>query len=202
MSCMKTNMSARHIWGFERGDAEMRLARQAGWGRGDLIWERLMEAANADWAAGRGARARRLFGLAHGLALASFAKGDPRRATAPAALAAIHARQGRGRAARARRRRALRELAGMEAFIAGLEIKPRSRSSLFHMRMEIRHRDTFHSNLRTRYMNFAREMLETLEAGEGGAGHRHFSRWRGEKPNPFDDTRKLLGACLLLPDND
>ena len=201
MSCMRTTMSARHIWGFERGDTEMRLALQAGWRRADLVWERAMEAANEAVCAGQRGRAWRQFVLADLIARLSFAKGDPRRATAPAALAVLHKVQGRSEILR---RRALRAFGGVEGFISGLEIKPRSRSFLFHMRVEIRHRDTFHQNLRTRYLNFARETLECVEgSGQGGpAPHRLFARWRGEKPNPFDDTRKLLAACLLIPDRD
>lgn len=198
MSCTKTNMSALHIWGFERGDVEMRRARQAGWNRSDLIWERLMEAGNRAHSEARTGAARRLFRLAGLVAAARFAKGDPRRATAFAARAMTAPSPAR---ARGLKRRALAEWQGVEAFIAGLEIRPRARSSLFHLRMEMRHRDTYHDNLRTRFRNFAGETRETLEAiGQAGPGHRHFSRWRGEKPGIFDDTRKLLAACLLLPD--
>ncbi|KZY37707.1 hypothetical protein A3731_14665 [Roseovarius sp. HI0049] len=196
-------MSALHIWGFERGDTEMRLARDAGWRRSELVWERVMEAGNRAWEGGRVARARWLFGLADRIALMGFAKGDPRRATAPAALARLHARHGRPGKARTQARRALGEWQGVEAFIDAVEIRPRARSSLFHLRMEVRHRGTFHDNLRTRYRKFAEETRETM-AGLAGdtapAAHRHFGRWRGERPNIFDDTRRVLSACLLIPD--
>ncbi|WP_300891368.1 tetratricopeptide repeat-containing protein [Roseovarius sp.] len=200
---MRTTMSARHIWGFERGDTEMRLAREAGWRRSELVWERAMEAGNRAWEAGRVGRARWLFVLADRIAVMGFGKGDPRRATAPAALARLFARQGRSRKAQAQARRALAEWAGVGAFIDAVEIRPRARSSLFHLRMEVRHRDTFHDNLRTRYRNFAEETRETM-AGLAGDGplpaHRHFGRWRGERPSIFDDTRRVLSACLLIPD--
>lgn len=203
VSYMRTTMSARHIWGFERGDTEMRLAREAGWRRSELVWERAMEAGNRAWEAGRVGRARWLFVLADRIAVMVFGKGDPRRATAPAALARLFARQGRSRKAQAQARRALAEWAGVGAFIDAVEIRPRARSSLFHLRMEVRHRDTFHDNLRTRYRNFAEETRETM-AGLAGDGplpaHRHFGRWRGERPSIFDDTRRVLSACLLIPD--
>ncbi|WP_422032753.1 tetratricopeptide repeat-containing protein [Roseovarius sp.] len=196
-------MSARHIWGFERGDTEMRLAREAGWRRSELVWERAMEAGNRAWDEGRVGRARWLFVLADRIAVMGFGKGDPRRATAPAALARVFARQGRSRKAQAVARRALAEWAGVGAFIDDVEIRPRARSSLFHLRMEVRHRDTFHDNLRTRYRKFAEETRETM-AGLAGDGplpaHRHFGRWRGERPSIFDDTRRVLSACLLIPD--
>ena len=203
VSYMRTNMSALHIWGFERGDTEMRLAREAGWRRSELVWERVMEAGNRAWDEGRVMRARWLFGLGDRIAMMSFDEGDPRRGTAPAALARIHMQRGRGAKAKAQIRRAIDEWAGVGAFIDGVEIRPRARSSLFHLRMEVRHRETFHDNLRTRYRKFAEETRETMEgiAGEGpSAGHRHFGRWRGEKPNIFDDTRRVLSACLLMPD--
>lgn len=196
-------MSALHIWGFERGDTEMRLAREAGWRRSELVWERVMEAGNRAFDDGRLTRARWLFGLADRIAGASFAKGDPRRATAPAALARVNLQQGRTARAKAQVRRAMEEWAGVGDFIDSVEIRPRARSSLFHLRMEVRHRDTFHDNLRTRYRKFAEETRETMigMAGDGPqATHRHFGRWRGEKPNIFDDTRRVLSACLLIPD--
>ncbi|MEQ8896853.1 MAG: tetratricopeptide repeat-containing protein [Roseovarius sp.] len=196
-------MSALHIWGFERGDTEMRLARDAGWHRSELVWERVMEAGNRAWDEGRLTRARGFFTLADRIAVLRLAKGDPRRATAPAALARVFDRQGRSRKSQAQARRALAEWAGVGAFIEAVEIRPRARSSLFHLRMEVRHRDTFHDNLRTRYRKFAEETRETMAglSGEGPAAtHRHFGRWRGERPSIFDDTRRVLSACLLIPD--
>lgn len=204
MSYTTMSMSARRIWGFDGTDTEMKLARKAGWDRSDLAWERLMEAANLAWAEKRGPRARRLFTLAHLLARLRFAAGDPRRATALAARAKLHAAMGRMGRAQALARQAQAEWGGTAGFIASLEIKPRARSSLFHLRMEARHRDTFHDNMRVRFTKFAEETAETLNAlanGDAGAPpHRHFSRWRGEKPMVFDGTRKILAACLLMPD--
>ncbi|QYX58621.1 tetratricopeptide repeat-containing protein [Roseovarius sp. SCSIO 43702] len=181
-------MFAPRIWGFDRADAEWHVARGAGWTRADLAWERLMETG----CAGTGKAARRRFLAADLLARLRFAPGDPRRATAAAA-------RWRLTGAEAHRLRALREWQGVESYIETLEIRPRARSSLFHLRMEARHRDTYHANLRKRLTAFATEMRETLE-GEGH--HRHAARWRGEKPTVFDDTRKLLAACLLIPDGE
>jgi len=91
---------------------------------------------------------------------------------------------------------------GIGAAIETAQIAPRARSSLFHLRMEARHRATFHANFRRRLTAIAGETAETIAAltAPRGPGHRHFSRWRGEKPPVFDDTRKILAACLLLPD--
>ncbi len=198
-------MSALRILGFDPGDRELRMAREAGWRRSDLIWERLMEAANAAWCAQRRISAKRLFRLAHLVAWARFRPGDLRRATAAAGLAKIFA--GEGRAARAGRFQqvAQAEWRSVEDYISMLEIRPRARSSLFHLRMEARHRDIYHQNLRTRFLKFADETRDSLNAigGDGppSSQRRYYSRWWGEKPAIFDDTRKLLAACLLIPDD-
>ncbi|CUH99296.1 hypothetical protein [Leisingera aquaemixtae] len=201
MSFTGTNTSAPRIWGF-RPDAELRAAREAGWSRADLAWERLMERALAAAAAGRSRQAMRLFRLADLLARAAFPAADLRRAAAPANLAVLHFRRGALAEAERLQARALRVWAGAAEQVAAMRIAPRSRSSLFHLRMEALHRDTFHANLKTRVGRIAAETGETLRNLTSGraALHRHASRWRGEKPTVFDGTRKVLGACLLLLD--
>jgi hypothetical protein len=68
--------------------------------------------------------------------------------------------------------------------------------------MEALHRETYHDNLRIRIGKFAAETEETLRAltGRSSNPHRHHARWRGEKPTVFDDTRKVLSACLMIAD--
>ncbi|UWQ83157.1 hypothetical protein [Leisingera caerulea] len=201
MSFTETNTSAPRIWGF-KPDAEMRAAREAGWSRADLAWERLMERALAAAAQGRVRPAVRLFRLADLLARIAFPAADLRRATAPANLAALQFRRGALEEAEGLQARALRIWAGAAEQVEAMQIAPRSRSSLFHLRMEALHRETFHANLKTRVGLIAGEAGETLRNLTSGraALHRHASRWRGEKPAVFDGTRKVLGACLLLLD--
>jgi hypothetical protein len=81
-----------------------------------------------------------------------------------------------------------------------MTIARRGRSSLFHLRMEAKHWDTYQGNLRHRARYFAREAATCLDAATHGvpAFFRLYDRWRGEKPAVFDDTRKFLGAALLL----
>lgn len=198
MSFTTTNMSGLRTWGFERGDAEMRVALQAGWRRSDLAWERLMEAANLAWLEGRAGESGRKFLAADLVARLRFGKGDPRRATAAACRARLAERS--GKAAGTLQARALREFGEVKDFVQAMQISPRSRSSLFHLRMEALHRETYHDNLRLRLGKIADETREHLEALSSGhqPAHRLYSRWRGEKPGVFDDTRKLLGACLLI----
>ncbi len=202
MNFTTTNMSAPRIWGFDRGDAEMRLARQSGWTRADLVWERLMEAANTAIIDGNGPLAAWYLRLSDGLAGLRFARGDPRRATAAAGRALMLYRAGKPERAALLQRRALDEFQNAAEFIRAMQISPRARSSLFHLRMEALHRDTYHDNLRIRLGRIAGETRESLAllTAPTSSGHRHYARWRGEKPSVFDDTRKILAACLLLPD--
>ncbi|MBZ0123566.1 MAG: tetratricopeptide repeat-containing protein, partial [Roseovarius sp.] len=71
---------------FDPGDTEYRAARAAGWGRGDLLWERLQERGNACFDAGDAAGARQAWRRAYWLGLALFSGADPRRATGLANL--------------------------------------------------------------------------------------------------------------------
>lgn len=202
MSFMTTNMFAPRIWGFDAEDSEMRVARAAGWSRADLVWERLTEAALGDWEAGRQAQALRGFRQAHLLAWFAFAGSDLRRAASHANLAIVASARGRLRRAERHQRAALTIWRGAPERIAAMEIRPRARSSLFHLRMEALHRDTYHDNLRLRITRIADETGETLRTltASNGAGHRHAARWRGEKPGVHDGTRQILGACLLIID--
>lgn len=194
MSFMTTNMFAPRIWGFDFAAPQARVALQAGWGRRDLLWESLMEQGCADFAAGDTRAARRAFRRARLLSLLLPAA-DLRRAASDAALGVVLEAPGRlARASAAFERR------GAQA-IAAMQIAPRARSSLFHLRMEARHRDTYHANMRKRLTAIAGETagsLAKMAAGKAPA-HRLYSRWLGERPSVHDDTRKILSACLLIP---
>ena len=203
MNSTITNMSVPHIWGFDRSDTEMRVARQAGWRRSDLVWERLMETANiAAQESGAQRCAWRLFRTADLLARLQFSDLDLRRAATAANMSILSARNGGTRNAEVYQRRALSIWQRAPQLIEAMQILPRSRSSLFHLRMEALHRDTYHGNLRTRIGKIADETRETLAqlTAPEKSPHRHYARWRGERPTVFDDTRKVLGACLLIMD--
>lgn len=193
-------MSARPIWAFDKSDDEMRAALQAGWRRRDLWWERLQEAGNRALENGEAQTATRRFRKAFWLGRLGFAKDDPRRATGLANLACM-ARIG-GSSARAERRYSTaRELwRTAPAKLKKIHVQPRARSSLFHLRMELKHRRLYRANLLRRLRRFMRETEEALAAlaQDEKPPHRLFSRWRGEKPPVFDDTRKLMAACLLI----
>jgi len=193
-------ISVPRILDFDPSDTEYRAARAAGWSRSDLLWERLQERGNACFEASDVAGARRAWRRAYWLGLALFSGADPRRATGLANLG--HIARMTGHEARARRRfaAALRLWGGADDFIAGMTIARRARSSLFHLRMEALHWDTYCDNLRRRLRIFAAETAGALDALAEGqpVGCRLSSRWRGEKPAVFDDTRKFLAAALLV----
>lgn len=203
MSFTTMTMFAPRIWGFDFTTPQARVALQSGWGRADLLWEALMEAGNAGFAEGDGTRARRAFARAHLVSRLAFPRRDPRRATALAAMGALARAEGQDRrAARLLVRAARHWRAHAAPAVAAMEIAPRARSSLFHLRMEARHRTTYHANMRLRLGRIVTEVEEALAAMAAGhaPGCRLYARWKGERPNVHDDTRKLMGACLLIPD--
>ena len=202
MSYMTTNMFALHIWGFKSADQDMRIACEAGWAHADLAWERLMESANQNWVDGNRRQSAWLFWQADLMARIYFGKTDLRRATTAANRAIMEHTKGHHKQAVKYQRIATKIWLTASQSIVDMKVSPRSRSSLFHLRMETLHRDTFHNNMRLRFDRFAAETQETLRdlLNDKGTKHRHFSRWRGERPNVYDDTRKILGACLLIID--
>jgi len=196
---MTTNMSAPPI-SVSDPASELATARKAGWRRADLKWERLQEEANMRHRAGDFSGAVKLWRQAGWISLWRFRRSDPRRATTLANLALADRLAGREDRALQRYAKARLIWRGVDGFIAGMQIARRARSSLFHMRMEARHWDTYAQNTRIRMTAFARETAEALALLEKGkpVRSRLYERWRGEKPAVFDDTRKLLAAALLV----
>jgi hypothetical protein len=178
----------------------MRAALKAGWRRPDLWWERLQEAGNRALAEGRQEEAIRSFCRAHWISRFLFARDDPRRATGFANAAFAARLEGAERKAAHGYATACRLWADVPGTLDDMRIQPRARSSLFHLRMEVKHWDTYRANMKTRLGNFVRETDEALAAlaRREHSPHRLYARWRGEKPSVFDDARKLLSACLLL----
>ena len=181
-------------------DHELAAALAAGWRRCDLEWERLQVAGNLALMDSDETEAAQVFFRAYRLAFLRFSRKDPRYATS-LANAALAARL-LGREERARRRygKALKLWAGVPAQIRDLQIKPRARSSLFHLRMEARHWETYRANMEARLATFVQESSECLTAiaDDRSPPHRLYARWRGEQPSVFDDSRKLLAAALLI----
>ncbi|GMG81552.1 hypothetical protein LNKW23_07650 [Paralimibaculum aggregatum] len=176
------------------------MARAAGWRGADLAFERLTEAGCAALHGGDLPAAIAAFGKARRLAFWRIARSDPRHATslANAAMAARLA----GREARARRlyAAARRRWAAVPGRVAAVEPARRARSSLFHLRMEARHWDTYVANQRKRLAGFVADADAALAAlaESRRPPARLYTRWRGEKPPVFDEMRKLMSAALLI----
>lgn len=203
MNFTTTTMFAPRIWGSDFTSPQSRVALDAGWRRADILWEELMVAGNTAWLAGDRRGASRAFRRAGVIAALAFVRDDLRRATRLANQGILARAAGREAQASALLGRALRhwDRHGAQA-VAEMQIAPRARSSLFHLRMEALHRDTYHDNLRARLAAIAAEVrgaIASLQAGTA-PGCRLFSRWRGERPTVYDDTRKVIGACLLIVD--
>ena len=179
---------------------ELRAALNAGWKRSELVWERWQERANEHLEAGRPRRGALRFLAADWLALLQFDRSDPRRAASTANAACALRMLGFGWAGSRFYRIAGREWSGIDREFPGITIQPRARSSLFHLRMEAAHLETYTKIRKQRLAAFVDESGECLASLAAGREppHRLYSRWRGEKPPMFDDTRKILAACLLI----
>ena len=78
-----------------------------------------------------------------------------------------------------------------------------ARSSLFHLRMEQRHRPAYEERWQVKWHELAAEARgrimdsgHTLVSGEEAAAL--LARWRRERPAMLNDTRKLMAAVILL----
>jgi hypothetical protein len=89
-------------------------------------------------------------------------------------------------------------------WIARMDAPRMARSSLFHMRMELLHRDTYRARWQVRWREMADEAmagLATLTPSPNnldGNALAVLTRWRRERPAMLNDTRKLMAAAYLL----
>jgi hypothetical protein len=178
----------------------------AGWREADLGWEagaeRIAEAiARADYA-----RAKGEAGQALQLARADFESMDPRLGTSLAnygiCLSLCDPSRMEGNASLFRE--GLEVWRHADRWIARMEAPRVARSSLFHMRMEVRHRDIYRARWQERWREIAAEAIARLEALNGSPDAQVSSasdvlaRWRRERPAMLNDTRKLMAAAFLL----
>ncbi|MCY3878460.1 MAG: tetratricopeptide repeat-containing protein [Rhodobacteraceae bacterium] len=193
-------MSRPPISESERRSRQWRAARNAGWKRSELVWEEWQEKGNELLSSGRSLPAALRFIAADWLAMFTLDRLDPRRAASTANAACALRMIGAGWAARRFYALAIRDWGRIDRQLRDVVIQPRARSSLFHLRMEALHRERFEANRRQRLSAFIDETGECLEHIAGGLKppHRLYARWNGEKPPVFDDSRRLLAACLLV----
>ena len=175
----------------------------AGWSRDDLDWEAEAVAHCEALVRGSEADARAHSGGCLFRARESFAADDPRLATSMANHAASLARRDDAAGA-GLWQEAHQAWPRCTSWIAAMSAPRVARSSLFHMRMEQRHRATYEDRWRVKWRDMAEEARAriraadpTLSADPAGAAAA-LARWQRERPAMLNDTRKLTAAVLLL----
>jgi hypothetical protein len=186
----------------ERWSATELLA--AGWTEADLAWEQTCERALAAVATGDVAGAKEEAGRALQLARESFEAIDPRLGTSLANFALCLALLGDAGGTSRLLGEAREVWAGTGPWIARMDAPRVARSSLFHMRMELRHRDTYRARWQQRWAEIAAESKARLDvlnqpvAVSEKSASEALARWHRERPAMLNDTRKLMAAAFLL----
>ena len=175
------------------------LAR-AGWHNAELVWEQIQETAAESLIAGDLADACELWLGALEVAETQFVAGDPRLATSLANAARAHRRAGDQRAAAESYARAISGWADCDGWMTALAPERRARSSMFHLRLESKHRGGYEQHSQARYRALAEETRAHLARLAAGAppDTARLARWRNDKPAGLEDSRRLLAAALLL----
>ncbi len=188
---------APESWTFEQ------LA-SAGWSEADLQWEHASEAGMERLACNDlpGASAK----IAEALRVANtgFVSDDPRLAASLANHGAALVAGGDAHLSGRTLSDAVRVWQECDAWVAKMTAPRMARSSLFHLRMERRHRPTYEERWRIKWAELVAEARQRIR-GAGAftlisaeeAGER-LARWRRERPAMLNDTRKLMAAILLL----
>ena len=177
---------------------------QAGWSEADLAWEATAERTAEAVAREDHTKAKGSAGEALQLARANFASTDPRLGTSLANYGMCLSLSGRSEDSMFLFREGLDVWRQSPGWIAHMEAPRMARSSLFHMRMEARHRSTYRARWQERWREIAAEATarsEALIVSPGvpvAAAADAFARWRRERPAMLNDTRKLMAAAFLL----
>ena len=201
MRCKTTNTSVQPIWESRQQALELKAALTAGWRRRDIYWERLQEEANVRVVERPEETPALPILLGWVISFLLFSADDPRRITSSANLGFLAGRLGANRLSGKIYARAEQHWVERAThYLINMQIKPRARSSLFHMRMEHKHRDAYHRHLKTRQLRFIEETAACLKSLSNGQrpGFELYRRWKGEKLPVFDESRKLMAACLLV----
>lgn len=191
-------MSERPI--SEPEPRELIALLRAGWSSDDLAWERACEAAAEADLDEREAEAASLWAAALRLARRSFAGNDPRLAASLTNHAVALARAGDVRVARQLFEEALVVWDAAGPWVLAMRLDNPARSSIFHLRLELRHGETYARLQRDGHLALAREGREATRAHATGQAPMApgLGRWRSERPEGFTDSRKLLAAACLI----
>jgi hypothetical protein len=176
----------------------------AGWRESDLEWERAAESAVEHLAHGDVGGAADQIARSLRIANEDFSRDDPRLGASLANHGAALNATGEAHLSGRTIADALRTWREADSFIAKMTAPRVARSSLFHMRMEQRHRATYEERWRIKWAELAADaraqiggdgqltLIGTQEAAE------RLQRWQRERPAMLNDTRKLMAAVILL----
>lgn len=173
----------------------------AGWAQSEMDWEQRTEAFAAALVAGDMEAARAESGRALFLAREAMATDDPRLGTALANRGFFLFADGDGGAPGLMSESA-EVWSRTGAWINAMTAPRVARSSLFHMRMEAKHRETYEERWRIKWVELAEEaralLALPLRTPDPAKAAEALARWRRERPAMLNDTRKLMAATLLL----
>jgi len=180
----------------------LRELLNAGWSEADLAWEaaaeRTAEAVRQkDFMLAKGEA-----GQALRIARADFEPIDPRLGTSLANYGLCLSLAGNNQGVASLFDKARQAWHGAGPWIARMDAPRVARSSLFHLRMEARHRDTYRARWQQRWREIATEAMKRLDALDASNVTAPESEalllWRRERPAMLNDTRKLMAAAFLL----
>ena len=177
-----------------------RLLERAGWTNAEVIWEQIQEAAAECERADDYTEASELWRGALDLAREHLPSGDLRVAASVANIAVAERRTGDPATAKRNLDEALALWDAGEPWVESLKPAAVARSSTFHLRLQAKHPGGYDRFPRERYRTLAMEGRAVLAARRDGLPDKsdRLDRWRRERPNGFNDWRKLLGAVLLI----
>ncbi len=177
-----------------------RLPERSGWTNAEIIWEQIQEAAAECERKNENAEASELWRGAMELAREHLPPHDLRVATSMVNLAIVERREGDSAAAKRGIEEALALWDAGDRWIESLRPISRARSSTFHLRLQTKHAGAYHRFPRERYRTLAIEGRAVLADRRDGLPDRsdRLERWRRERPDGFNDWRKLLSAVLLI----
>ena len=172
-----------------------------GWSNAEFIWEQIQDTAAQCVVDASPEEAIELREGGLEVAKESFQPGDLRLATSLANCGIGERYRGRESAAEALFTQAVSVWDSGDSWVAALTPEVRARSSTFHLRLERKHTTDAYSRFsKNRFCELATEgraAIDSLMTGETGRTDR-FARWQRDRPEGFNDLRKLMGAVFLL----
>ena len=177
-----------------------RLLERAGWTNAEVIWEQIQEAAAECERVDDYAEASELWRGGLELAREHLPPGDLRVAASVANVAVAERRTGDGATAKRMLDEALALWDAGEPWVESLKPAAVARSSTFHLRLQAKHPGGYDRFPRERFRTLAMEGRAVLAARRDGLPDEsdRLDRWRKERPDGFNDWRRLLGAVLLI----